>query len=370
MATIKNTFLRKLFIIVNVVVIVCYLLSCLVPFINTEIFWFVALLGLVFPLIFFALLAFVIFWLIFRSRWWYISLLVLLIGFKQIVSVFAFNLPTDFTLAKNENTIRVVQYNVSNFDHKSDNDLSYRDKMMDLIRQQNADILCIEEFYQSKRNKSHNRNIEAFKEMGYPFSYFIPSNGERDSYQSGIAILSKYPISNPRNFPFSDGPGGEHLLQADMAINGKTFRVFATHLQSVRFEESDYESLSKIKKVQKVSPHASKVVVSKLKRGYEFRYRQAELVKRQIESSPYPVIICGDFNDVPNSSTYFKIKGKMQDAFLEKGSFMGRTFRFISPTLRIDYILAQKTFTVKQFKRLKVPYSDHYGLVADLEYEP
>ncbi|MGN6246740.1 MAG: endonuclease/exonuclease/phosphatase family protein [Ginsengibacter sp.] len=87
-----------------------------------------------------------------------------------------------------------------------------------------------------------------------------------------------------------------------------------------------------------------------------------------MEKSPYPVILTGDFNDVPNSNTYFTISKNMQDVFLKKGSFIGRTFRFISPTLRIDYILADKSFKVNQMRIIHVSYSDHYPVEADLQY--
>ena len=78
------------------------------------------------------------------------------------------------------------------------------------------------------------------------------------------------------------------------------------------------------------------------------------------------MIFCGDFNDIPNSYTYYKIRGDMQDAFLEKGFGIGRTFTALSPTLRIDYILASKQFSILQFNRVTKKYSDHYMLVADL----
>jgi endonuclease/exonuclease/phosphatase family metal-dependent hydrolase len=77
----------------------------------------------------------------------------------------------------------------------------------------------------------------------------------------------------------------------------------------------------------------------------------------------------GDLNDVPNSYTYFTIKGDMQDAFLRKGFGIGRTFSALSPTLRIDYIFADREFKVKQFNRLVRNYSDHYMIVADMKYE-
>ena len=85
-------------------------------------------------------------------------------------------------------------------------------------------------------------------------------------------------------------------------------------------------------------------------------------------ASRHPVIVCGDFNDVPNSYTYFTVKGDLQDAFLEKGSGFGRTLRMLSPTLRIDYILADQRFKVTQYHKIEVPYSDHYPILADLEF--
>jgi endonuclease/exonuclease/phosphatase family metal-dependent hydrolase len=69
---------------------------------------------------------------------------------------------------------------------------------------------------------------------------------------------------------------------------------------------------------------------------------------------------------VPNSYSYFKIKGNLQDAFLKKGFALGRTFQFISPTLRIDYMLVDKRFTIDQFTKLNYRYSDHYPQVMDV----
>jgi endonuclease/exonuclease/phosphatase family metal-dependent hydrolase len=86
-----------------------------------------------------------------------------------------------------------------------------------------------------------------------------------------------------------------------------------------------------------------------------------------MKQSPGPVLFCGDLNDVPNSYAYATVKGNMQDAFLKKGFGIGRTFSALSPTLRIDYIFADKRFKVKQFARIAKKLSDHYMIVADLE---
>ena len=57
----------------------------------------------------------------------------------------------------------------------------------------------------------------------------------------------------------------------------------------------------------------------------------------------------------------------MQDAFLEKGFGIGRTFSSLSPTLRIDYILTDDQFSIKQFTRIVKYLSDHFMIMADVE---
>jgi endonuclease/exonuclease/phosphatase family metal-dependent hydrolase len=150
-------------------------------------------------------------------------------------------------------------------------------------------------------------------------------------------------------------------------VNGKTIRIFTTHLQSVLFRNKDFHSIEIIKNADDSMLQASKSIVKKLKRAYTFRSAQADLVREALDSSAYPNIICGDFNDVPNSYTYFHIRGNMQDAFIKKGFGIGRTYINLSPTLRIDYIMASPEFTVLQCERVNLPYSDHHPVVADLQ---
>ena len=367
----KFKFFRSLLILLNIGVIIAYLITCLSPFINTGEDWFLALPGLIFPLIFFALVFFIILWIFLKSRWTWVSLIVLLLGFQQIIAAFAFNIPKKFSYDKKPNTLRVLQWNVSGWDeynsHNNDGK-TYLPLMMDLIKKQDADVLCLEEFYDFINPHNFEPNILTIINMGYTYHYFVATEYNKNDYESGVAIFSKYPMIDSASFSFKKNNRGEHLLYTDIKAEDKTFRIFATHLQSVHFGEKEYESLSNLKHAHESGFSDSRTIVSKLKKGYVSRYKQAELVSEKIKDSPYQCFICGDFNDVPNSSTYFKIKGNFQDAFLQKGFFVGRTFRYISPTLRIDYILADKKFNVTQFQRIKVPYSDHYPVEADLEY--
>jgi endonuclease/exonuclease/phosphatase family metal-dependent hydrolase len=94
---------------------------------------------------------------------------------------------------------------------------------------------------------------------------------------------------------------------------------------------------------------ASKGIMRKLKKAFVIRGEQADIVRKFADASPYPTLLCGDFNDVPNSYAYWHIKGNMQDAFLAKAVGIGRTFNSLSPTLRIDYLFASQHFVINSY---------------------
>jgi endonuclease/exonuclease/phosphatase family metal-dependent hydrolase len=132
------------------------------------------------------------------------------------------------------------------------------------------------------------------------------------------------------------------------------------------FKKKDYADIEKIKDSDESSFSASLSLMRKMKAAYKKRGIQANLVRTALDRSPYPTVITGDFNDVPNSYTYFNIKADKNDAFLQRSFGLGRTFISIAPTLRIDYILLDKQFEVKQFDMVDEALSDHIMLVADI----
>ena len=101
-----------------------------------------------------------------------------------------------------------------------------------------------------------------------------------------------------------------------------------------------------------------------LKQGFVRRSHQSQLVKAQINSSPYPVIVAGDFNDTPVSYSYRKIRKGLNDSFVSSGYGAGFTYKGNYPPNRIDYILYDNALESTYFETLKVKYSDHYPIVA------
>ncbi|MBC7848100.1 MAG: endonuclease/exonuclease/phosphatase family protein [Chitinophagaceae bacterium] len=376
MAAFVRTFTKRVFIVSNVLLVICFLLACTNSFLNPQKFWFIAVLGLAFPFLLVLNLAFIIFWLIFRSRWALLSLVALLLSFTNVRALIGFNFSSEFALKKDSNTLRILTWNVQWFDEQTKKDKSQksrRKEMLSFIDDQNADVLCFQEFLEANQHKKASySNINDITELGYPYHYWVRDHEiSWGLYNAGVAIFSKFPLTDTVRIQYSwqaIRPAAESLISADIIFRGKTLRIFTTHLQSVLLRQDDYRNLEKIKSADDSMVEASRFILNKLKRGYHFRASQAQLVRDKLDESPHPEIICGDFNDVPNSYTYFKIKGDRQDAFIEQGAGLGRTYRYVSPTLRIDYLLADDRFVVTQVKRTVLPYSDHYPVITDLQW--
>jgi endonuclease/exonuclease/phosphatase family metal-dependent hydrolase len=363
---------RISFISLNCITIFFYLLACLVPFLNPGVHWFIALLGLVFPLLFFVLLGFLIYWVLRRSKWAFICVAVLLISWQQVTVVFNLFGNKKFNTVKSPESLRILTWNLSSWGESNRSDTKNNmDDMVGVIKTANADVLCFQEYLYFKRSKFRDSIIPALRAQGYRYAYFgqIDYTGYLYSLTvlTATVIMSKYPFIDSSKTFYREKEHSEPLLSIDLKFHDQTVRIFNTHLQSVSFQKNDYAALHSLKEPGEASVAESRAMVGKIKIGYKKRAGETDILQTKIKESPHPVIVCGDFNDVPNSYTYFTVKGNLQDAFLEKGWGLGRTFRFISPTLRIDYILADKRFNVKQYTELKFPYSDHYAVVADID---
>jgi endonuclease/exonuclease/phosphatase family metal-dependent hydrolase len=310
-----------------------------------------------------------LFWLFFRLKYALIILVVLLFGLPNLVVFFGFHIPKKFRLEKQAGDLRVVSWNVARFVEikKNNNKGSQtRLKIMDQLKAQNADVLCLQEFHTSTREDYYDNIGYIQKELNYPYYYFsFDTDGEKQFYSS--IIFSRYPIIDSGIIIYPRPAIPEALLHADIVYNKDTIRIFTSHLQSVQFHKNDYSKIESIKSYEDSLIPNSKSIFSKIKKGISYRSYQSRILKQTIDVSPHPAILAADFNDTPNSYTYFTISKNMKDAFLQKGFGIGRTFSSLSPTLRIDFILTSKQFSVKQFNRIINDYSDHYMIVADLK---
>ena len=374
MARVLRKVSKKFFIVTNIAVAVVFLLVCCTSFLSPGRYWYIAVLGIGFPFIVLALVLFLFFWLFVKSRWAILPLLTLLIGWPQVNALLGLHPFSTFKTEKPPGALRVMQWNVSRLDQMNLKRPggTFRQPIFDYIKKMDPDVLCMEEFLESNNPRLFSENIPyVTNTLQYPYHFFARDHRRLNGvYEHGVIIFSRYPILDTLRIRYS-GPDssktGESLIHTDIDVNGQRIRIFATHLQSLRFDGNDYSAMKTIAKVEDGVMDKSKGILKKFKLAYFLRSGQAELVRREKDASPYPTILCGDFNDVPNSFTYSRIKGTDNDAFLASGFGIGRTYASLSPTLRIDYILTAKKLKVVQFKKAVLRYSDHYPLVADIQ---
>lgn len=359
---------KKASVAINLFTAILFFLSCVAPYFNPESWWMLSILGIGFPILIAIQIGFVFWWLITKPKLVWLPLIVLLIGYKSIGVFIGVQFNEKSNSVKSSSSIRVVSWNVARFREwrrNSNKKSQVRLKMLQQLKEQNADVICLQEFFYST-DSNYYHNIKELKKMGYPYFYFSYDASKQQQYV-GSAIFSRYPIVDSGKVRYFRPSVPEALIYVDLKIKNDTIRVFTTHLQSVQFQKKDYEAINEITKAEDSLFVHSKTILSKLKKAIKYRSTQADLVRKILDDSPFPKIMCGDLNDIPNSYTYFTIRGDMQDAFLKKGMGIGRTFNGLSPTLRIDYIFVEKSLAINQFRRVINNYSDHYMLSTDIQ---
>ncbi len=284
--------------------------------------------------------------------------------------VFGWHFVAKPDVAPGPDRLKVLTWNVHGlgiYDRPVDTSVPRR--MLEYIRTEAPDIVCLVEFYTDYSNALTPHGQRFQREGGFREYRFIWDNTLGTKIYVGIALFSKYPVRAVKSVELA---WNIQLLQADVeGPGGKAFRVFFVHLQSFMLADADKAYIAEVKRRRgdvggKVA--RSKTFAGKFARAFYLRAFQAETVARLVQESPYPVIICGDLNDVPGSYAYTTVRGSLKDAFVGGGHGLGRTYNQILPTLRIDNIFYDgDVLKLTGFKTDAMPLSDHNPVVATFE---
>lgn len=360
---------RNVFIVVNLICTLLFLVGACVKYFSPENWWFLGLLPFMLPFLIIIHLLFIFFWLSFKPAWMFLSVLTLVAGWPAIETIVGINYHAGFTMNKMPGRIRIMSWNVEQFNiqHFKDHP-EIKVNMLDLINQYDPDIACFQEVVAGEKKKGVNylpTIVDKLHFADYFYSYAVKDDFDQ-YHHFGISIFSKYPIVRKQTLVNNPNDYNSSFQFIDIRVGNDTVRIFNIHLQSLKFSKENLTYLDKASLKVDSNISESKSIISKMKRGFLRRGIQADFIKDAVASSPYPVVVCGDFNDVPNSYAYETIGQNLQDAFVKKGYGISRTYSSISPTLRIDNIFVDKQFKVIQFSRIKQLLSDHFPIVADI----
>lgn len=257
-----------------------------------------------------------------------------------------------------ESGITICSYNVKGFnEHGYKKRTENAEGIVDFLSSKEPDIVCIQEMGYFKGG-GHKSFKNSFDLKGLPKYVDARKNLHLITY-------SNFPIVGKGEILFSGT--SNMIIYTDVVTDSDTLRIFNCHLESYRFTADDISSLDSLS-ISKNDNNMKEVKLfgSKLKKAFIKRAEQSEMLRTQIDQSPYPVIVCGDFNDTPVSYTYRTVLGDLKDTFVESGVGIGNTYIGRLPSFRIDYIMHSPVFSGYNFKVGTVDFSDHYPVSCTL----
>ena len=296
--------------------------------------------SLVVPLLCFANIFFFIFWLI-RFQWpFLLFVLTFVIGFKEWRLLYQFKDKGIIT----SDGLSVMSYNVRSFNRFKWLDTSNIPKEINtFITNESPDIISFQEYAIDL--------APIFKD--YPYLFFTPytRNGK-----VGSCIISKLPLYNPQPVLFTGSENGG--MYVDFLYKKDTLRLYNIHFESLGFNLKD----------TLVDSHYSKKIRSKINEVFAIQQLQVLQVKKIMNGSVFPEIICTDLNNNAFSASYRALSKGMKDSFLAKGAGFGSTYQFPYFPLRIDYILTDPKMKTISFKTHSIKLSDHKPISVSLEW--
>ncbi|MDN5200139.1 endonuclease/exonuclease/phosphatase family protein [Fulvivirgaceae bacterium BMA10] len=342
-----SKFFHKAFLILTVIVYLSI-------FISPGVFWPLGFLSFLIPILVILNLILLGIYIVKRKPMLMYPLIGVITGLPFILVTLVVNRSksanADFTVL-NFNARVFNVYAHLNQDYKSSKD------MIKWASNDDADIKCIQEFYNDKNSSIFNTTQRLGDNKDYNY-YFKPQFTNKQGAEFGLAIFSKFRIIN-KGFVKLKGRKNNHAIFVDVIKGIDTLRVYNLHLESMSIDENNIVNAKKLKNTYIDLFH-------RLKSGIVIRANQVDQLLEHFNNSPYQIIVCGDLNELPYSYTYFTLKSKLNNAFEDGGNGFGFSYNGKLPFLRIDNQFYSDEIEVFNFETLSdVTYSDHFPIKAN-----
>ena len=309
-----------------------------------------ALLVYILPILIIANMLLLVYWLI-RRRWLFslIPIVTLACCIPYSGTIFQFGFGNDKN--SQQSGLTIASYNVAMFNRETSGFIAQ--DILAEMRRQNVDVLCMQEYNEISGDK---KNSDSYKEY---FPYMAVGRND-------MVIYSRYPIMNQKTISFEET--NNSAMWADIDVKGNEFRVFNVHMQTTGINRTLHQVNKFSKQNQEIDNNrVLKAIYGNYMLGMMFRVGQAITVANERHNSKLPVILCGDFNDVPYSYVYNTLLGDLVDGFKECGKGWMYTFRG-KKAVRIDYIFHDKQFKGIDYYKTEITYSDHYPVFMRIAF--
>jgi endonuclease/exonuclease/phosphatase family metal-dependent hydrolase len=339
-------------------------MSNLANFVNPARIWQFAFFGLGYPVFLLINIGFIFFWIFRKNMVFLISVFVVLSGWENVARYIEVRVLNHS--GQSANRIKLLSFNVRIFNQYNWLEgISVRDSILNYVTNEKPDVVFFQDFYTNEKSPKQSRGYIKTKLSGLPYSHINFTQYSNNTSNYGVATYSKFPIINKGCINFEKSYNS--CIYSDIVINYDTIRFYNVHFESIRLRKTKYtftDSASfsfNSKQIDEV-----KDISGRLKHAFIKRALQVDMVSAHIKHSPYPVVVCGDFNDTPVSYTYQKVRGNLKDAFMGSGKGIGNTYRGSFPSFRIDYIFHSNNFKSFNYQTQRIKLSDHYPVSCEL----
>jgi len=338
--------------VLSIVVAAITVLAYLSPYVSPEVMWMAGFFSLAIPVLLIINFLLLAYFLVKFDIMLLLPLCLLVLGNEYIASSFSYN-PVPKSM-KQESQISVLNYNVRVFNTYAYLQSKNRPgkSMIDWLKEDSADIKCLQEFYNHSESEIFN-TVEKLSESEQYHSLIRPAYTNSIGAEFGLAIFSRYPIAHSGEVTVRSNPN-QHAIFADVVTGPDTIRVYNIHLQSMSIDENKIDDFDQ-------ASETYLDIAKKLRFGFVERAKQVDNLIEHILQCPYPVIVCGDFNDIPYSYTYRQLRRHLSNAFEEAGHGLGFSYNGRLFFLRIDNQFYSNGLEALRFITFReVPFSDHF----------
>ncbi len=227
-------------------------------------------------------------------------------------------------------------------------------QLIDFLNDQQPDIVCMQEV--SDLPGPAGPLFLTFEEIreatNFPHAALAPMFAYRfmkRKYQFCNAILSKLPLRDQK-IEFTRGTYLDDFDELQDDINIRNFQDVTIDIQG--------------KTLHIINHHGHFVKGSK--DGNQETLRQMKILADYIENLTGPIVVCGDFNLVPTSSSIHQLDQKLINLPVKYG--IKNTYSFLNiHRVVCDYIFVSKDIVVKSFEVAEKTVSDHKALIMEFE---
>ena len=292
-----------------------------------------------------------LYWLIMRRwHWALMPFITLLCCIPYIGTLYQFGEPDD--AVEKQPGLKIATYNVALFGREASGFMAQ--DILSEMKKQKVDICCFQEYSDHSGDK---KNSDSYKEY---FPYMVM--GQHD-----MVVYSRYPIVRSKNIPFE--MTNNSAMWVEVKVEDQVIRVYNAHLETTGINGTLHRAAKAQVNtgIETESNRLLRALYGNYTIGMMARAGQANVLAMDMRESEVPVIVCGDFNDVPYSYVYNTMLGDKVDGFKECGSGYMYTFRGGKKNVRIDYIFHDKVFKGMTYYKKELTYSDHYPVFMKLD---